>query len=90
MPSKCNGKGGIRGVIMGTARKPIHRKGERNALCPHYAICLDEAVNGTWAYWDCSECECQSSRDPRLDIQNRINDSMPYYDLPDGIFEKVC
>lgn len=75
---------------MNSERRPIHRKGERNAFCPYYTACLDDAVERTWAFWDCSECEYQSSRDPSFDIQHRVNDSMPYYDLPDDVFEKVC
>ena len=70
-------------------RRPIYRKGERNPFCPVYRSCLDEAVEKSWAYWDCSECAYRSCRDPNLDIQIRANDSMPYYDLPAGIFGKV-
>jgi hypothetical protein len=70
-------------------RNPIHRKGERNAFCLFYSVCLDEAVKKVWAFWDCSECAYQASRDPGLDISNRANDSMPYYDVPVDIFEEV-
>ena len=71
-------------------RHPIHRKGERNALCPHYRVCLDEAAGRFWAFWDCSECAYRLSRDSRFDIDNRANDSMPYYNVPDDIFEEIC
>ncbi|MGD2125354.1 MAG: hypothetical protein PVG99_04695 [Desulfobacteraceae bacterium] len=75
---------------MSKNRHPIYKKGDRNAFCPFYSVCLDEAVKKSWAYWDCSECDHRSSRDSSFDIENRVNDSMPYYDLPDDIFEKVC
>ena len=28
----------------------------RNVLCPHYNICLDNAVKKTLPAWDCSAC----------------------------------
>ena len=28
----------------------------RNVLCPHYNICLDNAVKKTLPGWDCSDC----------------------------------
>ena len=28
----------------------------RNVLCPHYNICLDNAVKKTLSGWDCSAC----------------------------------
>jgi hypothetical protein len=74
---------------MNMERNPIYRKGERNAFCPYYAACLDEAVEKTWAYWDCSECGYQSFRDSCFDIQFRVNDSTPYYELPGDLFEEV-
>ena len=71
-------------------RNPIYRKGERNAFCHFYSVCLDEAVRNAWAFWDCSDCHYKSSRDSKLEIMNRVNDSMPYYDLPVDIYEEVC
>jgi hypothetical protein len=79
-----------RGHAMNTDRNPIYRKGKRNPFCLHYSTCLDEAVKKTWAFWDCGECEHRASRDPKLEITNRANDSMPYYDVPVDIFEEVC
>lgn len=78
------------GLAMEGERHPIHRKGERNAFCPHYTVCLDEAVDKFWAFWDCSECAYRLSRDSSFDIESRVNDSAPYYNVPDDIFEEVC
>lgn len=73
---------------MAKRRNPIKRRGDRNALCPFYGDCLDEAVLKSWDYWDCSGCEYRFSRDPSLDILNIVNDSMPYYELPEGFREE--
>jgi hypothetical protein len=76
--------------VISQQRNPIYRKGKRNPFCHHYSTCLDEAVKKAWAFWDCSECEHRASRDPKMEITNRVNDSMPYYDVPVDIFEEVC
>ena len=66
---------------MKKGRNPIYRKGERNPFCSSYALCLDEAISKLWVFWDCSECESKSSRDPKMEIMSRSNDSMPYYEI---------
>jgi hypothetical protein len=66
---------------MKKGRNPIYRKGERNPFCSSYAFCLDEAISKLWIFWDCSECEFKSTRDPKTEIVSRSNDSMPYYEL---------
>ena len=71
-------------------RRPICKKGKRNALCPYYGICLDEAVKKSWQYWDCRECAHKSSRDSELDMPTFGEDQVPYYDLPLDIYVKVC
>ena len=60
---------------------PIHRKGDRNALCPHYGVCLDKAVKKSWETWDCSRCLYKGSRDPSLSVLSAANDSDLFYDL---------
>ncbi len=75
---------------MNVDRKPINKKGERNALCPHYSNCLDDAVAKCWEFWDCCDCEFKQCRDPSIGFQRAANDCMPYYDLPVEIYEKVC
>ena len=73
---------------MNKERKPVYKKGEKNAFCPFYGTCLDEAVKKSWAFWDCSECEHRSSRDPEMDVlQSLKNDSTQIYDLPDGLYD---
>ena len=71
-------------------RRPICRNGYRNALCPYYGLCLDEAVKKSWQYWDCRECEHRSSRESDWDVTTSVNDQFPYYDLPLDIYVKVC
>ena len=71
-------------------RNPEHRRGERNGLCPHYGVCLDEAVKKSWQYWDCCNCCHSRSRDPGIDGFMEENETMPYYSVPEKIFEKVC
>jgi len=66
---------------MKKGRNPLYRKGERNPFCSSYALCLDEAIGKAWLFWDCSECEFKASRDPKMEIMSRSNDSMPYYDI---------
>jgi hypothetical protein len=66
---------------MKKGRNPIYRKGERNPFCSSYALCLDEAIGKLWLFWDCSECEFKSTRDPKTEITTRTNDSMPYYEI---------
>lgn len=66
-------------------RRPINKRGNRNALCPFYRDCLDEAVAKSWQYWDCRECQHKLSRDPEFDVLNAVNDSMPYYELPENL-----
>ena len=34
---------------------PIPKRGERNICCPFYNDCLDQAVEGSWQSWDCSQ-----------------------------------
>ena len=68
-------------------RRPINKKGDRNALCPFYRDCLDDAVRKSWDYWHCCECKHKLSRDPEFDVLNVVNDSLPYYELPEDFFE---
>jgi hypothetical protein len=77
-------------TVDGQKRNPICRKGARNAFCLFYSECLDEAVKKAWAFWDCSECTHRSSRDPSMEVTNRVNDSMPYYDVSVDIHEDAC
>lgn len=67
---------------MRTARKPIHRNGYRNALCPDYGKCLDLAVRRSWEFWDCEECKYRSERDPEFDMEVTLSRSVVYYDVP--------
>jgi hypothetical protein len=32
-------------------------------------------------FFDCSECEFKSTRDSKMEIMSRSNDSMPYYEI---------
>ena len=68
-------------------RRPIYKKGDRNALCPFYRDCLDEAILNSWDYWACRECRHRLSRDPAFDALSLVDDSVTYYELPDGFRE---
>ena len=63
-------------------RRPLNKKGDRNALCPYYGDCLDEAVEKSWRYWDCCECTHKGRRDPTIGIQRSFNDAVVLYELP--------
>jgi hypothetical protein len=73
---------------MKSKRNPIHKKGDRNALCPHYGGCLDLAVENAWEFWDCCQCHHRLSRDPSLDIFSPGDDDSYYYDIPVEISKK--
>lgn len=75
---------------MENKRRPLNRKGDRNALCPHYRDCLDDAVKKSWQHWDCEECTHKLTIDPGMDILDYVNDSVAYYDLPTEIYVKIC
>jgi hypothetical protein len=77
-------------TVNGQERNPIYRKGVRNVFCLFYKECLDEAVKKAWAFWDCSQCTHRSSRDQNTEIADRMNDSMPYYDVSVDINEDAC
>ncbi|MBW1723112.1 MAG: hypothetical protein JRJ78_13785 [Deltaproteobacteria bacterium] len=70
-------------------RRPVYKKGERNALCPHYGECLDEAIAKSWNYWHCLECPYKSSRDPSIDLLSTIEGAISYYELPTGLWEEA-
>ena len=63
-------------------RRPLNKKGDRNALCPYYSDCLDEAVEKSWRYWDCCECTHKTRSDPTIGIQRSFNDAVILYELP--------
>ncbi len=75
---------------MAQERCPKNRKGERNAFCPLYRVCLDEAVRNSWAYWDCSECSHKASRDPKSETMSSLcGDPMQIHDLPFGMNDEI-
>lgn len=74
---------------MRTKRNPIHRHGNRNALCPYYRACLNMAVKKAWEYWDCAECPHKTSIDPEFDIECSLRNPVTYYDLPMEIAGKM-
>lgn len=75
---------------MAQKRNPLHRRGQRNGLCPYYSACLDEAVRKSWEYWDCRSCRHRESRDSGINDILEDNDTIPYYTIPAKIYEKVC
>jgi hypothetical protein len=73
---------------MKQGRNPIYRKGERNPFCSSYALCLDEAIGKSWLFWDCSECEFKTSRDPKTEITAKVNESVAYYDVSIDVYDE--
>jgi hypothetical protein len=73
---------------MKKGKNPVYRKGNRNALCPHYRTCLDMAVKKSWEFWDCCECRFQSSRDPDMNVLRVVNHDVAIYDLPAEFYHK--
>lgn len=69
-------------------RHPISKKGERNALCPFYGECLNEAIAKSWKYWHCHECPHRASRDPSIDVLSTIEGAISYYELPTRFYEE--
>ena len=67
---------------------PVYKKGKRNAFCPHYRRCLDNAVKKSWDYWDCSKCLHKQSRDPGLDAFSAVNDAVTFFHLPEKFDRK--
>jgi hypothetical protein len=69
--------------------RPINRDGYRNALCPYYRDCLDQAVRKAWEYWDCAECIHRNSTDPEFEIEGTLSHNVTYFDLPMEIAFKM-
>jgi hypothetical protein len=61
---------------------PVHKRGNRNVLCPYYADCLDYAIERAWAYWRCADCQHRLTRGAAAETQLLAGDSIAYYDLP--------
>ena len=75
---------------MNPKRSPIHKKRNRNVLCPYYGDCLDYAIENSWAYWGCSDCEHRLSQGGRPETQLTVDDdSIAYYDLPLEIYREL-
>jgi hypothetical protein len=68
---------------MNQKANPMYKKGKRNALCPHYRSCLDNAVKKSWEYWECSKCLHKQSRAPSLDAFPAVNDTVTFFHLPE-------
>ena len=61
---------------------PTHKNGDRNVFCPHYGDCLDYAIQKTWEYWECSDCQHRLTVEARPEIQSKGDDIIEYLDLP--------
>ena len=68
---------------------PVHEEGNRNVLCPYYGDCLDYAIEKSWVYWDCGDCQHRLSEGARLETPLTVGDSIPYYDLPLEICREI-
>jgi hypothetical protein len=68
---------------------PVHKKGNRNVLCPYYIDCLDYAIEKSWAYWGCADCQHRLTQGAGAEIQLTVDDSIAYYDLPLEIYREI-
>jgi hypothetical protein len=68
---------------------PVHKKGNRNVLCPYYIDCLDYAIEKSWAYWGCADCQHRLTQGAGAEIQLTVGDSIAYYDLPLEIYREI-
>jgi DNA-binding NtrC family response regulator len=59
-----------------TERNPVRRRGNRNVFCALYRECLDDAIKGSWQYWDCDDCRHKLNHknepDPLLAVTRSI------------------
>jgi hypothetical protein len=68
---------------------PIPKRGERNICCPFYNDCLDQAVEGSWQSWDCSQCPHKLMRQSVTEYEYEINDPEPNYVLPLEVYRET-
>jgi len=68
---------------------PVRRKGNRNVFCPYYGDCLDSAIEKSWAYWDCADCQHSLTQGAGVEAQLTVGHSIAYYDLPLEIYREL-
>jgi len=68
---------------------PIPKRGERNICCTFYNDCLDQAVEGSWQSWDCSQCPHKLTRQSITEYEYEINDPEPNYVLPLEVYRET-
>ena len=66
---------------MKTQRNPVHQSGERNAFCPYYNECLDNAIQKAWDDWDCSFCNHKSNQGDKPEMRLTVNETIAYYEM---------
>ena len=61
---------------MNAERNPVWRQGDRNIFCSLYRECLNDAIQGSWQDWDCSDCPHKGNHkngpDPLLAVTHSI------------------
>jgi len=65
---------------------PIHRKGDKNILCPHYRDCLDHAAKNHWESWSCIDCHHKLTSKPYTDMLVDGREATMCYNVP----QKIC
>ncbi len=68
---------------------PVHKRGKRNSLCPHYRDCLNKAVKNAWKFWDCYACDYSKAKQLMTDAPFVSGDTVPYYYVSSEIGLKV-
>jgi hypothetical protein len=60
---------------------PGRKGGKRNIFCPHYAECLDFAVQEQWVSWGCKNCEHRFNESGRAELESGVEHAVPYYEV---------
>jgi hypothetical protein len=68
---------------------PIHSKGDKNILCPHYRDCLDHAAKNHWESWSCIDCHHKLTSKSHTDILVTRSEAAMCYNLPHNICKMI-
>ena len=64
-----------------TEFNPGLKGGKRNIFCPHYSECLDFVIREQWISWGCKDCLHKFNESGRAELEPRIDQGVPYYEV---------
>jgi hypothetical protein len=67
-------------------QNPIHRKGDKNIICPHYRDCLGHAAKNHWKSWSCIDCHYKLASKSYTDMLVVGREATMSYNVP----QKIC